>query len=87
MTSFVLCRIYPLSWENTISLRWEIYGCGNPYMMMVVETTEADVDATTETSEESDEDAASTAAANVLLLLLCATLGFWSASTSILNAY
>ena len=83
MTSFVLCRIYPLSWENTISLRWEIYGCGNPYMMMVVETTEADV-VTTETSEECD-GAAAIAGADVLLL--CATLGFWSASTSILNTY
>ena len=78
MTSlFVVYRMYPQSWHNTIAVRWEVYGCGP---MMYVETTEADVDATTETSEECD-DAAVIAGADVLLLLLCATLGFWSVST------
>ena len=78
MTSlFVVYRMYPQSWHNTIAVRWEVYGC----VPMVVETTEADVittevSVTTETSEESDEDAASTTAANVLLLLLCATIAW-----------
>ena len=78
MTSlFVVYRMYPQSWHNTIAVRWEIYGCAP--MPMVVETTEADVDVTTETSEdaeESDEDAAPTTAANVMLLLLCATMAW-----------
>ena len=78
MTSlFVVYRMYPQSWHNTIAVRWEIYGC----VPMVVDTTVtvADVDVTTETSEdaeESDEDAAPTTAANVMLLLLCASMAW-----------
>ena len=46
---FVVYRMYPQSWHNTIAVRWEIYGCGGP-APPGVESTEANVDVTTEGS-------------------------------------